>query len=155
MNLPCKKFDGKIKKVYNMHVHKKKIYPRETLIYTIAVTLAVRSHLFSYRTQKLSSLAPKILCWRRHGKIGCCCIQTKNTNQTVGVFLLQQRSIPVGTGKKSQFVSYLIYVNNSFRPLLLTVYNLLRHSLTAEWLLFHCSKKTTNFRGFSFLILSI
>ena len=37
--------------------------------------MAVRIHLFSFRTQKLSSLAPKILCWRRHGKIGSCRIQ--------------------------------------------------------------------------------
>ena len=30
-------------------------------IYTIAVTIAERIHLFSYRTQKLSSLTPKVL----------------------------------------------------------------------------------------------
>ena len=60
-----------ILKVYT----KKRYVQAKACIYTIAVTLAVRSHLFSYRTQKLSSLAPKILCWRRHGKIGCCCIQ--------------------------------------------------------------------------------
>ena len=35
----------------------------------------MRSHLFSYRTQKLSSSAPTILRWRRLGKIGSCCIQ--------------------------------------------------------------------------------
>ena len=49
------------------------------VIYAIAVTLAVRIHLFSYRTQKLSSLAPKILNRRRFGKIGCCCIHEKGT----------------------------------------------------------------------------
>ena len=64
-----------------LYIHTMLIY-REALpcIYTIAVTLAVRSHLFSFRTQKLSSLAPKILNWSRFGKIGCCCIQTKRTN---------------------------------------------------------------------------
>ena len=46
-------------------------------IYTNAVKKAVRNHLYSYRTQKLSSLVPKILCWRRHGKIGICCIPNK------------------------------------------------------------------------------
>ena len=40
--------------------------------YTIAVAMAVRIHLFSFRTQKLSSLAPTILCGRPHGKIGSC-----------------------------------------------------------------------------------
>ena len=45
--------------------------------YTIAVTLAMRIHLFSYRTQKLSSFALKILDWRRSGKISSCCIQSK------------------------------------------------------------------------------
>ena len=64
-----------------LYIHTMLIY-REALpcIYTIAVTMAVRSHLFSFRTQKLSSLAPKILNWSRFGKIGCCCIQTKRTN---------------------------------------------------------------------------
>ena len=54
---------------------KRDINKGNTLRYTIAVTLAMRSHLFSYRTQKLSSSAPKILSWRRLGKIGRCCIQ--------------------------------------------------------------------------------
>ena len=34
------------------------------------VLIAVRVHLFPSRTQKLSSLAPTILCGRLHGKIG-------------------------------------------------------------------------------------
>ena len=91
------------------------IYPRETLIYTIAVTLAVRSHLFSYRTQKLSSLAPKILDWRRSGKIGCCCIQKEELLKTSGSFcfrLINEREsttisrpdnrYAIETGKMSQ-----------------------------------------------------
>ena len=36
------------------------------------VLFAMRVHLFPSRTQKLSSLAPKILGWRRPGKIGRC-----------------------------------------------------------------------------------
>ncbi len=35
-----------------------------------SVLIAVRVHLFPSRTQKLSSPAPKILGWRRPGKIG-------------------------------------------------------------------------------------
>ena len=34
---------------------------RERRYIAIAVTIAERSHLFSYRTQKLSSLTPKVL----------------------------------------------------------------------------------------------
>ena len=37
---------------------------------TIAVTMASRIHLFSFRTQKLSSPAPKVLCGQLHGRIG-------------------------------------------------------------------------------------
>ena len=43
-------------------------------------------HLFSYRTQKLSLLAPKILNWRRFGKIGSCCIQNESIHQKMGAF---------------------------------------------------------------------
>ena len=34
--------------------------------------MTVRVHLFPFRTQKLSSRVPKILGWRRPGKIGRC-----------------------------------------------------------------------------------
>ena len=34
------------------------------------VPMTQRSHLFPFRTQKLSSVVPKILGWRRPGKIG-------------------------------------------------------------------------------------
>ena len=36
----------------------------------IAVAMAERIHLFSFRTQKLSSPAPKVLCGQLHGRIG-------------------------------------------------------------------------------------
>ena len=39
---------------------------------TIAVTIASRIHLFSFRTQKLSSAAPKVLDGQPSGRIGCC-----------------------------------------------------------------------------------
>ena len=40
------------------------------------VLIAVRVHPFPFRTRKLSSPAPKILVWRRAGKIGSA--DTKN-----------------------------------------------------------------------------
>ena len=36
------------------------------------VSMTVRFHLFPFRTQKLSSLVPKIVGWRRPVKIGRC-----------------------------------------------------------------------------------
>ena len=44
------------------------------------VLIAVRVHPFPSRTRKLSSLAPKILVWRRTGKIG----NANIGNRTVG-----------------------------------------------------------------------
>ena len=37
-----------------------------------SVSMTVRFHLFPFRTQKLSLVVPKILGWRRPGKIGRC-----------------------------------------------------------------------------------
>ena len=57
---------------------------------TKSVLIAVRVHPFPSRTRQLSSLAPKILGWRRPGKIG-----SADTNrvwsypdQTLSIFLL-------------------------------------------------------------------
>ena len=36
------------------------------------MSIASRVHLFPYRTQKLSSIVPKILGWKRPGKLGRC-----------------------------------------------------------------------------------
>ena len=36
------------------------------------MTIASRIHLFSFRTQKLSSIALKVLGWTRPGRIGSC-----------------------------------------------------------------------------------
>ena len=36
------------------------------------MTISCRIHLFPFRTQKLSCTEPKILAWRRAGKIGRC-----------------------------------------------------------------------------------
>ena len=40
------------------------------LVSTKSVLIAVRVHPFPFRTRQLSSLVPKILGWRRPGKIG-------------------------------------------------------------------------------------
>ena len=58
---------------------------------TIPVVITLRSHLFPFRTQKLSSVVPKILSWRRLGKIGCCRIIWTDLRETqVGPFSLPE-----------------------------------------------------------------
>ena len=47
------------------------------------VSMTVRSHLFPFRTQKLSSLVPKIVGWTRPVKIGRCRLLKKQNPQGV------------------------------------------------------------------------
>ena len=58
--------------VVNLLIEKIKYIICESSYITIAVTIALRSHLFSFRTQKLSSIALKVLGWTRPGRIGSC-----------------------------------------------------------------------------------
>ena len=44
----------------------------ESISYTILGDDREKVHLFSFRTQKLSFSSPKILGWKRPGKIGHC-----------------------------------------------------------------------------------
>ena len=53
---------------------------------TQSVLIAARVHPFPFRTRQLSSLAPKILGWRRPGKIGSA--DTKRRISLRFVFLL-------------------------------------------------------------------
>ena len=73
--------------VVNLRIQKTPIYTRATLNIYHCGDDSGEVHLFSYRTQKLSSLAPTILCWRRHGKIGSCCIQKEKHQFLTGAFL--------------------------------------------------------------------
>ena len=49
---------------------------------TQSVLIAVRVHPFPSRTRQLSSLAPKILGWRRPGKIGSADIKGSGLDRT-------------------------------------------------------------------------
>ena len=51
---------------------KNSMYSAKAGYIAIAVTIAERIHLFSYRTQKLSSLTPKVLRGYPRGRIGSC-----------------------------------------------------------------------------------
>ena len=53
----------------------------------IPVVMAKGSHLFPYRTQKLSLSAPMVLGWRRPGRVGRCRIPNKKDTH-VGVFII-------------------------------------------------------------------
>ena len=52
--------------------------------FAIVGDLSEGVHLFSYRTQKLRPSAPKILAWKRAGKIGHC--QLSNLKRPKGLF---------------------------------------------------------------------
>ena len=54
-------------------------------VYPVVIT--GRTHPFPYRTRQLSFLVPKILGWRRPGKIGRCRIYIKScTNERMALF---------------------------------------------------------------------
>ena len=53
----------------------------------IPVVMAKGSHLFPYRTQKLSLSAPMVLGWRRPGRVGHCRIPyEKSLRRSLGLF---------------------------------------------------------------------
>ena len=113
-------------------------------IYTIAVTIAVRNHLFSFRTQKLSSLAPTILCWRRHGKIGSCCIQKRKEHIAFAMclfFCSNYRIFPTGRGRYLHIELYESNASGSnFRFILLYQRDDIA-SLSLRWMVVAASKK--------------
>ena len=78
------------------------------------VFLTVRVHLFPFRTQKLSSPVPKILVWRRTGKIGQC--QHSAARNRGAVFLLLSKFSPTGVEPASVFIGR-IYAHTSLLPL--------------------------------------
>ena len=57
----------------------------------IPVVMAKGSHLFPYRTQKLSLSAPMVLGWRRPGRVGHCRIPNKKHTTFVVCFLFALR----------------------------------------------------------------
>ena len=73
----------------------------KTIPERILVTIAKGSHLFPYRTQKLSLSAPMVLGWRRPGRVGHCRIPNKKHTTNVVCFLfvpgqrLLSRCVPV------------------------------------------------------------
>ena len=52
----------------------------------IPVVMAKGSHLFPYRTQKLSLSAPMVLGWRRPGRVGHCRIPYEKASALAGAF---------------------------------------------------------------------
>ena len=51
-----------------------------------SVSMTVRFHLFPFRTQKLSSLVPKIVSWKRLVKIGSRRLERKALREISGLF---------------------------------------------------------------------
>lgn len=56
-------------------------------LHPLPVSMTLRSHLFSYRTQKLSSVVQKVLGWTRPGRI-CRCRFPKEKHTRLSVFFL-------------------------------------------------------------------
>ena len=52
------------------------------------VLIVMRVHPFPFRTRKLSSFTPKILAWRRAGKIGNA--NTKRTTDRLSFFYIRK-----------------------------------------------------------------
>ena len=78
-----------------MHINKV-IRVKNTLVIPVLVTIERRTHLFPSRTQKLSSSSPKVLGWRRPGRIGHC----QNTKK------LESASFPF-------FMFWRVVINNT------------------------------------------
>ena len=57
-----------------------------TLVREWPVSMTVRNHLFPFRTQKLSSLVPKIVRWKRRVKIGSRRLKQKPSRIFLGGF---------------------------------------------------------------------
>ena len=64
------------------------------------VLIRARVHPFPFRTRKLSSLLPKILVWRRTGKIG-----NANTNRTVSTVLFFYIPLKIFVSKKGDKIT--------------------------------------------------
>ena len=58
------------------------------LKYTMVVTIAERIHLFPSRTQKLSSLTPKVLSGPPLGRIGSCHLSNRKAFASASAFLI-------------------------------------------------------------------
>ena len=55
-----------------------------------SVSMTVRFHLFPFRTQKLSSLVPKIVRWKRRVKIGSRRLEQNASEEILRRFLLSE-----------------------------------------------------------------
>ena len=70
----------------------------------IPVVMAKGSHLFPYRTQKLSLSAPMVLGWRRPGRVGHCRIPNKRHTHS-GVFFICPPSVSLLSRVLSKYAS--------------------------------------------------
>ena len=69
-----------------------------------SVTMTVRFHLFPFRTQKLSSLVPKIVRWKRRVKIGSRRLKQKPSRIFLGGFAFAiKRHLGSCTGETDWF----------------------------------------------------
>ena len=72
----------------NREICPEKTTARADHIFRQPVSMTVRSHLFPFRTQKLSSLVPKIVGWTRPVKIGRCGFSQNRTPEAYALGVL-------------------------------------------------------------------
>ena len=114
------------------------IPPRVTKL----VLMTLRVHPFPYRTRKLSSVVPKILGWRRPGKIGRC-QHNKNRMQKRSVFVLSPTCMGLAWKSASAQVGRDVYLNLwngsltiRFYFLFIAITSTVHFNLTVDILLF-------------------
>ena len=92
------------------------------------VRLTQRVHLFPFRTQKLSSVVPTILGWRRPGKIGIRQHETTEVRPEVltSRSFLDSSAVPTKTGKKRKFPPEQQRYTSEFAKQVHSVYQLIR-----------------------------
>ena len=71
-----------------------------------SVSMTVRSHLFPFRTQKLSSLVPKIVRWKRRVKIGSRRLESNPWEVSSQGFFVVSGWIWSGFGKGSRNTAF-------------------------------------------------
>ena len=73
----------------------------------IPVVMAKGSHLFPYRTQKLSLSAPMVLGWRRPGRVGHCRIPNKRDTRLGVSFICSRQYLLLSQGASVKYIHVL------------------------------------------------
>ena len=76
-----------------------------------SVSMTVRFHLFPFRTQKLSSLVPKIVRWKRRVKIGSRRLEQKRFRRNSEAFFFCLETV-LGENRKAGMQRQVCFEND-------------------------------------------